>query len=162
MREKSLAMAYEHGRLIWAFRVIISKSGVVDEVLLVRIYKSHHLEVNLGDGKVIKYFIVERGNNGRGHRPVVDMPYFEKLMAIDGFPNSHGNLVGTIFENVFCLGFVVGVENKRLADMMPLNDHLRALVEVAEAHNLNFGPTKKVLRNIYRLGVWCGERRKKY
>ena len=157
IRKQSFAMVYEHGRLVWAFRVIASKFGVVDEALLVRIYSSHVLEADYGDGKVIKYFIVERGNK-RDHRPVVNMQYFEKLVAIDGLPLSKGNPVVGIFEKVFTLGFVVGVENKRLADQMPLNEHTRALVGVAEAHKLNLGPTKQVLRNVYRLGVWCGER----
>jgi len=160
IKRRSSAMVYEHGRLVWAFRVLASKPGVVDEVLLVRIYKSHPLEANLGDGKVIKYFIVAQRNR-QDHGPVVNMQYFEKLVAIDGLPPSKGNSVVGILEKVFALGFQqrlkVKGESLKVGDET-LNEYMRALAEVAEAHKLNLGPTKQVLRNVYRWAVWCGER----
>ncbi len=152
-------MVYEHGRLMWVFRVIASKNGVLYEVLLLRIYNSHMQEENFGDGKIVKYFIVERGNSGRTKkRPAINMQDFEKLMAIDGLSSKHDNLVGAIFEKVFSLGFVVGVENKLLAKRISLNEFTDSLVKIIEAYNFSVHSAKKVLRNIYRCGVWCGER----
>lgn len=143
----------EHGKVLWAFRVMASPLGVLEDVFLVRINKEHKLQETF-----IKYFIVgKEGHRGESKSPMVDVWHFEKLMNIDGEPGGNDNFVAKLLEKVFSLGFYVGVNNQRKVDKEPLNEFVRTLSRVAEAHKLNVGPTQQVVRNVYRWAVLLGK-----
>lgn len=166
-------MVYQHGKLLWAFRVLTRKN-VIEEVLLTQVTHGKLLEEDWDSGRVeksfmvAKYFILERGVGGREpKRPVTNNGYFEELVAIDGLPSNckyvDGELcvrnyaVMKIFEKVFTLGLKRCLRSSDFKEES-LNLYIGQLMNVALSNGVKPDKVRKILSNIYKFGFWCGKR----